>query len=193
MDFAGVYYKPNFLEKYEADALLRRLFEQVKWKQEFSTVAGRKYKQARLTAWYGEEALHYSGIDNKPKPWLDVLSNLRGSLESATGATYNGVLLNFYRNGDDSIGVHSDNERELGARPVIASVSLGATRTFVLAEKKQFGDRTWRLPLEHGSLLVMHDDAQARYVHHVPKEPSVTEPRVNLTYRRVFPELRVTR
>lgn len=189
----GIRYVPHFLARDVADALLQALRRDVKWKQEASLCRdGRRHKQPWLTAWYGDPGATYiySGVRNEPRAWTEALAQLRDEVAKETGTPFNSVLLNLYRNGDDSIGAHSDNEPELGTRPVIASVSLGATRTFVLAQRKPLERTAGRLLLEHGSLLVMNGDAQQRYVHHIPKEPAVTEARINLTFRRVFPELR---
>jgi alkylated DNA repair dioxygenase AlkB len=180
-----VTYEPAFLAPAEAGLLLRELLGEVRWRQEHLRVAGREIPFPRLTAWYGDPGAvyTYSGIANRPLDWTPGLARLRDRLRASLGAGFNSVLLNLYRTGSDSMGWHADDEPELGPRPVIASVSLGAARRFELRSRET--GETRRLALEDGSLLVMSGETQHRWRHQVPKEPTVRAPRLNLTFRTV--------
>jgi alkylated DNA repair dioxygenase AlkB len=146
-------------------------------------VYGKRYVQPRLTAWYGEARYTYSGLTLQPLPLTPLLEQLRAAVEHATGRRYNSVLLNYYRDGADSMGMHSDDEPELGAEPVIASLSYGATRTFTLRHKRS--KRTVKLDLTDGSLLLMAGKFQANWHHGIAKTAKVVGPRINLTFRFV--------
>ena len=166
--------------------MLDRLWHEVEWSQHHVRIAGRRVPCPRLSAWYGVDGAHYaySGHTYLPLPFSPLLNEIRREVESATGHPFNSVLLNAYRDGRDSMGWHSDDEPELGVRPVIASVSLGATRRFRLRHRRQDLDPV-ALDLEHGSLLVMDGDTQAHWHHAVPKTRRLVELRVNLTFRRI--------
>lgn len=146
---------------------------------------GRTVPAPRLEAWYGDPgaAYTYSGLAHEPLPWTAELQDLRERVESATATTFNSVLANLYRSGADSNGWHADDEPELGEQPVIASLSLGATRRFLLRHRAS-GERV-ELMLEAGSLLVMRGATQQCWQHCVPKQRTVQAPRINLTFRRV--------
>jgi alkylated DNA repair dioxygenase AlkB len=145
---------------------------------------GRRRMQPRLTAWYGDSAAYYqySGLSLSPLPWHPDLLQIRDRLASSSPAAFNSVLANAYRDGRDSMGWHRDDERELGPRPVIASVSLGQARRFLIREE---GERAVGLTLESGSLLIMKGDFQRRFRHSLPKTRRPAGLRINLTYRRV--------
>jgi alkylated DNA repair dioxygenase AlkB len=130
----------------------------------------------------------YSGIRNEPQPWTAAVAELKADAEAACGARFNSVLLNRYRSGADSMGWHADREPELGPEPVIASVSLGAARTFDLRHNKTGAVQSFSL--KGGSLLVMKGKTQAEWRHRVPKEPRVVGERINLTFRWVTPRAR---
>lgn len=147
---------------------------------------GRQVLQPRLTAWYGDAAYTYSGVTLEPLPWTPLLAMLRDRLIADVGERFNSVLCNLYRTGADSMGLHADDERELGPNPVIASVSVGATRRLVLRHKRRKAAPVI-LDLTSGSLLVMGPATQTFWRHAVPKDPRVVAPRVNLTFRRIVP------
>ena len=126
----------------------------------------------------------YSGVTHQALPWTDALTGVRRHVEEAAGTPFNSVLLNFYRDGQDSIGYHSDAEPELGVNPVIASISLGGVQQFVLKHTKSGEKRTY--DLAHGSLLVMGGTSQHHWVHGVPKTKAAVEPRINLTFRNII-------
>lgn len=157
------------------------------WREESIQLFGRRYRQPRLLAWYGDAgaSYRYSGVVHEPLPWLPELERLRRRVERLTGARFNSMLANLYRHERDSMGLHADDEPELGPRPVIASLSFGQTRTLRLRHRQRGDLKPVRLPLTSGSLLVMRGDTQRYWKHEVPKERSPCGPRVNLTFRRV--------
>jgi alkylated DNA repair dioxygenase AlkB len=144
--------------------------------------------QPRLTAWYGDpgRSYTYSGLTLEPLAWTADLQTLRRMAEQASDATFNSVLLNYYRDHNDSVGFHADDEPELGATPTIGSISLGATRTLTFKPKKRKDWEPVRVALESGSLLVMKGDTQRNWRHAVAKETRPCGPRVNLTFRRIL-------
>jgi alkylated DNA repair dioxygenase AlkB len=178
---------PAWIPHQEADALLSCLLERLPLRQESIVVAGRTVLQPRLTLWMGDpDAVYrYSGRSFVPVPWDDLVLELRSRVERSAQWCFNSVLFNLYRNGQDSMGYHADDEPELGPKPTIASVSFGATRQFKLKPRtKRFG-APGEFALTHGSLLIMRGSTQAVFVHGVPKEPAVSDPRLNLTFRYV--------
>ncbi len=169
------------------EEVLARLVEETPWRSEKIVMWGREYAQPRLLAWYGDPgaAYAYSGTRYEPLAWTPLLADLRRRVEDAAGAEFNSVLLNFYRGERDSMGMHSDDEPELGPEPVIASLSLGATRTLVLRHRSNRSIQNVRIPLESGSLLVMRGATQRHWQHGIAKLARPCGPRVNLTFRRI--------
>jgi len=165
------------------DAVLAQLIRETPWRAETITVYGKRYLQPRLTAWYGEAGYTYSGLTLAPMPLTALLAELRATVEGLTGHRYNSVLLNYYRDGQDSMGMHSDDEPELGPAPAIASLSLGATRTFILRHKTS--KRTVKLDLTDGSLLLMAGPLQTHWLHGINKTVKSLSARLNLTFRYV--------
>lgn len=180
-------YEPAFLSQPEADTLLETLLALPDWQREQIRIFGRDVQVPRLIAWFGDPGARYaySGVVHEAAPWPPALLQLRGRLRDALGVPFNGVLANRYRDGRDGMGWHSDDERELGARPVIASISLGAQRRFLLRHRGLEDEPTIDLPLEHGSLLVMKGDTQRHWKHSLPKTARCHSERVNLTFRWV--------
>jgi alkylated DNA repair dioxygenase AlkB len=166
---------------------LRWLIDNTPWRSEEIKLFGKRYLQPRLTAWFGDPGCtyRYSGLEMSLLDWNPTLLGLRRRVESLCGSSFNSVLLNYYRDGNDSMGMHSDDESELGPQPVIASLSLGATRTLQFRHKTRRELAPFKLPLASGSLLVMRGATQANWKHGVAKQPRVTGPRVNLTFRRI--------
>lgn len=181
---------PDWLAPETAEQLLARLIVEVEWRQDTMGTPGGRVALPRLTAWQGDaDAVYvYSGIRNEPQPWTAAVAELKADAEAACGARFNSVLLNRYRSGADSMGWHADREPELGPEPVIASVSLGAARTFDLRHNKTGAVQSFSL--KGGSLLVMKGKTQAEWRHRVPKEPRVVGERINLTFRWVTPRAR---
>ncbi len=177
-------YFPEFLNPDEADRFLAALWNELNWMQAEITMFGRKVMQPRLIAWYGEPGANYaySCLSLTPRPWHPVLLELKTRIEDLTASRFNSVLANAYRNGRDSMGWHRDDEKELGSRPTIASLSLGAERRFLVREQ---GCKSSGLVLEHGSLLLMQGNCQKRFQHSLPKTRRETGLRINLTYREI--------
>ncbi len=169
-------------------ALFDRLIEQIDWRQEQVTVFGKSYPQPRLCAWYGDREYAYSGIRLTPQPWHPDLLRIKQTVETLAQAEFNSVLLNYYRDGNDSMGMHSDDEPELGPQPVIASVSLGATRDFILKHRYRKELATVKLALPAGSLLLMRGDPQRYWRHGINKIKRPCGARINLTFRRIVAE-----
>lgn len=171
------------------DVLLRRLIDETPWRSEKVTVWGKAYQQPRLIAWHGDEGQQYSysGISLQPLPWTRTLLGIRAVVQALSDESFNSVLLNYYRDHRDSMGFHSDDEPELGPTPTIASVSLGATRTFVLKHKHRGDLKAVRIELPAGSVLMMKGQTQKNWKHGIDKQTRPCGPRVNLTFRRIHP------
>ena len=187
---ADLLFDPNFLPESEAGTLCAQLTAEVAWEQRAIRMFGRELPQPRLTAWHGDPAARYtySGLTWEPRPWTPALLDLRQRVAAATGARFNSVLLNYYRDGRDSMGWHADDEPELGPSPVIASLSLGATRRFRLrpiGPKAGALAQPLGLDLPNGSLLLMRGPTQHCWQHALPKTARPTGPRLNLTFRWV--------
>ena len=182
-------FQPNFMNLDKADEVFESLMNKVDWQEESLWIAGQQRKVPRLIAWYGDSdaQYRYSGELHHPQPWFPELESIKQSLEVSLGQSFNSVLCNLYRNGQDSVGWHADDERELGEQPVIASLSLGASRTFQLKHKNKPNLRH-KMSLSSGSLLVMQGTTQQFWLHQVPKEPKVSQARINLTFRKVITE-----
>lgn len=175
----------GFLPADEAARSFDALMREIPWEQREIVIMGRRVMQPRKVAWLGErEAVYtYSGVTNVPVPWTPALLDLRVRVEEAAGARFNSALANLYRDERDSMGMHADAEKELGKDPVIASLSLGATRRFQLRHAKRKGVAGRDLVLESGTLLIMRGTTQRFYRHGVPKETRPTGARINLTFR----------
>ena len=163
--------------------VLARLVEETPWRADTIVVYGKRHLQPRLTAWYGDARYTYSGLTLDPLPMTPLLAQLHAAVETVTGHRFNSVLLNYYRNGSDSMGMHSDDEPELGPQPVIASLSFGAVRTFIL--RHRFNKRTVKIDLSDGSLLLMSGSLQTYWMHGINKTTRAILPRVNLTFRYI--------
>ncbi len=181
---ADVSYFPNFFDLEESKLLYQNLSEKIKWQQDFIKIYGKTIPLPRLTAWYGEidKNYSYSGIFMKPNKWNSDLLLIKEKIEIISKVNFNGLLLNFYRNGADSMGWHADNEPELGINPVIASVSFGETRTFQFKHKENSTLKS-QIDLENGSLLLMQGTTQHKWLHQIPKTTKLLKPRINLTFR----------
>lgn len=164
-----------------------QLQKNIVWRQDQLRIHGRKISIPRLNAWYGDAGADYSysGIHFKALPWFPLLSELKEKAQTLSGKRFNSVLANCYRDGNDSVSWHSDDEAELGENPVIASFSFGATRDFALRHKTRRDLKTLKLPLTSGSLLVMTGSTQHYWQHQIPKSKRVTKARINLTFRQI--------
>jgi alkylated DNA repair dioxygenase AlkB len=177
---------PGAFAPSEAGRLFDELRGQVRWQQEQVLIFGQRRLVPRLVAWHGDAGASYvySGTEHHPEPWTPALERIRDRVSALTGAGFNAVLLNLYRDGRDGMGWHADDEPELGRNPVIASVSLGATRRFCLRHRRRKGLKL-DLPLPHGSLLCMSGATQHHWLHALPKTRLPVAERINLTFRLV--------
>lgn len=183
-------YHPLLFDSQEQSLLMNALQEEIPWKQEHIKLFGKTHPTPRLTAWHGDThcVYKYSGVVNQPFPWTPSLLTIKTRIESlSNGATFNCVLLNFYRDGSDKMGWHSDDEKELGPNPSIASVSFGATRRFDFKHKTEAHNK-FSIQLESGSLLLMQGDMQHHWLHQIPAQKRIQEPRINLTFRYIPPQ-----
>lgn len=171
-----------------ADQLFDALWDDLEWQQTHIRMHGKKIPVPRLDVWYGDPGhrYRYSGVQFEPRPWTQTLRAIKCELERRMGLTFNSLLANLYRDGQDSVAWHSDDEPELGTNPVIASISLGAERRFSFRHKKR-EQETVRLDLPHGSLLMMAGETQHRWQHQLSKTVRTPGPRINLTFRSVHP------
>lgn len=184
-------YWPHFLDRSNAWQLLEHLIAKVPYRQDKIMMFGRPVLQPRLVCWMADSGfnLKYSGLIMEPTPWDPEVLVLKQQVEALTNATYNSVLINYYRDGQDSMGWHADNEKELGLNPIIASVSLGASRKFCLKPNQSTDGsptQTISLLLEHGSLLLMGPGVQNQYKHQLPKTTKTLGTRINLTFRKML-------
>lgn len=184
---ATLWFSPQWLPLEAADALFDQLLAEIPWEVHRIRLFGREVDSPRLSCWMGDAdaAYRYSGTRFVPHPWHPALRMLKQRLENEFAVAFNSVLANRYRNGRDAMGWHSDDEPELGAAPVIASISLGATRRFVLKHRRQ-SERKLELPLPHGSLLLMSGETQRHYRHALPRTVKPVGERINLTFRNIL-------
>jgi alkylated DNA repair dioxygenase AlkB len=186
----GVFeYWPGFLDPEEASSYFAALQSRIDWHTPRVFVCGRWIDSPRQSAWYGDRGAvyRYSGTLNEPIPWLPELKTLRERLNHFCKNQFNSTLANHYRSGNDSMGWHSDDEKELGPDPVIASISLGGARRFLLRHRRRQDLPTHEIMLENGSLLVMRTGSQGTWRHSIPKTRRAVAPRINLTYRHIMP------
>jgi len=179
-------YYPHFYKAIDADLYFDLIRAEAIWKQETIKIYGQDVLYPRLTSWYGDNDSNYkfSGTKFAPNQWTETLLKIRDDINKAEPSSFNSVLLNLYRNGNDSVSWHTDAEPELGINPVIASVNFGAARKFML---RRINDHTQKMELilQHGSLLVMKGELQHHWQHQVPKSVRITHERINLTYRYI--------
>lgn len=181
-----VFHLRHWLAQPVADALMQALQTQVPWDAHRIRMFGRWLDSPRLSCWMGDADAHYrySGADFLPHPWTPAVLAVREQLQQAVDGRFNSVLLNRYRDGRDSMGWHSDDEPELGPMPLIASLSLGASRRFLLRRRDDPAQKLEYL-LGHGDLLLMRGQCQRDYQHALPKTARVCDERINLTFRQI--------
>jgi alkylated DNA repair dioxygenase AlkB len=179
-------YFPYFLDKEKANRYLEVFNTKIEWKQESMNMYGKQLLFPRLTAWYGDSDKPYtfSGITLQPKSWTQELLEIKSMIEPICEVKFNSVLLNLYRNGNDSISWHTDAEKELGKNPLIASVNFGAERKFQIKHNET--NEKHEIILKHGSLLIMKGELQHFWKHQVPKQKDILKERVNLTFRVIL-------
>lgn len=183
---ADVRHLPGWLQHARAHILLYELQHTVPWEIHRIRMFGRWLDSPRLSCWMGDADAHYrySGADFLPHPWAPAVLELREQVQQACAGRFNSVLLNRYRDGCDSMGWHSDDEPELGPTPLIASLSLGAPRRFLLRRRDDPAQKFEYL-LGHGDLLLMRGQCQRDYQHALPKTARVLGERINLTFRQI--------
>ncbi len=182
-----LYYDAHFLEHSVAQTLFDTLSNQINWQQYHIKMFGKMLPQPRLTAWYGDNEISYSysNLHLKALPFTPALEQLRTKLQTSLNMPLNSALLNLYRDKNDSMGWHADDEKELGLNPSIASLSVGSTRKFMIKHKTK-PHLKLTLPLAHGSLLIMKGSMQHHWLHAIPKSSQDCGPRINLTYRQII-------
>ena len=180
-DFYADFYSPE-----EANKILKELISSTPWKQEYINIMGKVSPIPRLTYWYSRDSkpYKYSGIKVQPIPYTKLITDIAKKIEDKTNLNFNSVLLNYYRDGNDSVSWHADDEKSLGSQVNIASISIGAERDFQFKRKDGNGERQ-KITLTNGSLLVMHSPKQEFWLHQIPKRKKINEPRVNLTFRYI--------
>lgn len=183
----SAYLFPNYFDSEKSNTFFDLLLKQTPWRHDAISIYGRRMLQPRLTAWYGEpgRSYRYSGLTLEPLVWTDTLIEIKRQIEVIAQVNFTGALLNYYRNQDDSMGWHRDNEKELGKNPIIGSVSFGASREF---QFRFYQDKKTRISVElqHGSLLLMKGETQDYWEHSLPKRKRTIGPRINITFRVVL-------
>jgi len=184
---AEINYHPRFISDTDGWSFFEKILQGTEWRQEHITIFGKSHLTPRLSCWMGDEGLDYSysNLTMTPVPWSDTARRIKHQLETQTHESFNSVLINYYRDGQDSNGWHSDDEPELGMNPIIASVSLGDTRDFKLRHKTN-KKLSHTLSLGHGSLLMMRGTTQQCWQHQIPRRVKAG-PRLNLTFRTIKP------
>jgi alkylated DNA repair dioxygenase AlkB len=177
---------PDFFSQKLADIYFRKLQDSLDWKQEPIRMFGKMVMQPRLTALYGDpdRPYGYSGIAMNALDWTSELRGMKERLQEFSGIEFTHVLCNYYRDGQDSMGWHRDNEAVLGKNPSIASITFGATRLFQVRHYETKSHKI-DIPLTHGSLLMMSGESQNHWEHQIPKTKKVFGPRINLTFRKL--------
>lgn len=185
-DHLSIRLQPGFLSQIQADKLLAQLIETTAWQQPKLKVYGKWHRTPRLVSFVGEPNLNYkySNTLHDTQSWTATLSNLKKRVEAFSGESFNCVLLNYYRDGQDTMGWHADDEPELGPRPTIASLSIGAARDIHF--KPKAGGELIKLNLPCASLFLMKGQTQQYWLHHIPKRAQCDTPRINLTFRQIL-------
>jgi alkylated DNA repair dioxygenase AlkB len=173
-------------KKFSEDELSDIKFTNIQWRQEKLKLYGKLIPFPRLTSWFGDsgKSYSYSGVTSRPNPWNKGLLYLKEEIEKCAGVEFNSVLLNWYRDGEDSLSWHADDEKELGINPIIASANFGETRDFIIRRNEHMETKI-TLPLRHGTLLIMRGELQHFWQHSVPKRKNIRGSRFNLTFRRI--------
>lgn len=179
-------YEPEFLSAPESKQLYQTLVDEISWEQPFVTVFGQSHQIPRLQDWQSDDGVkyQYSGKELAPRPWHPTVFNLKQHIEAFTGKRFNSVLINYYRNGNDKMGWHADNEPELGANPAVVSVSLGAERDIQFKSNEY--PKAINVMLVDGSLLMMKAGMQRHFQHQIPARKRIAQPRISLTFRHVL-------
>ena len=179
-------YYPSFISLDEASHLWKHLKEQVAWQSHSIKLFGKTYLQPRLIAWMSDEGIDYTYSKTRliSSPWDKHVYRIKAHIEKATNQVFNAVLINYYRDGQDSMGWHADNEKEIHPDSIIASISLGGERFFHLRDLRDKTNKK-KIRLQHGSLLTMDRKLQDHWEHQVPKTKKPIQGRINLTFRHI--------
>jgi alkylated DNA repair dioxygenase AlkB len=178
-------YIENFISEEDSKFLFNKLKEEIHWEEKQITLFGNTYMQPRLIKWFGEKEYMYSNKRLEKDKLPKLIKKIQEKIEKTILTKFNSVLVNYYRDGNDSMGKHSDDEKELGVQPLIASISFGTQRDFIIQEK--IGNKKrYTISLESGSLLIMKNNAQKLYSHELPKRKKIEEGRINLTFRYIY-------
>ncbi|HEY8930045.1 MAG TPA: alpha-ketoglutarate-dependent dioxygenase AlkB [Mucilaginibacter sp.] len=180
-------YRAGFIGENESNALLQKFIGQTPWQQRTQRMYDKDVLTPRLTAWYGDpEVYDYASLtQSKPNFWTPELLHIKALVEPFAGTHFNSVLLNYYRDGNDSVAWHSDREDVLGKNPIIASVSFGQVRSFDIRNKHDHSEK-YSVRLEHGSFLLMKAGLQENWEHRIAKSTKPMKARINLTFRVVI-------
>lgn len=184
---AALAYYPGFIGVADGIFLMEKMISEAPWSQKVVRMYDKQVVTPRLSAWYADPATYdYTSLRKAaPNYWTPELLAIKKQVESFSGCIFNSVLLNYYRDGNDSVAWHSDNEKALGTHPVIASITFGQVRAFDIRHKRDHSER-YTVRLEHGSLLLMKGDLQANWEHRIAKSTRPMKPRLNLTFRAVI-------
>lgn len=179
-------YLPDYMQSLPTEQWFNLLLNSIAWSNDTVKMFGKTLILNRKSAWYGDSGARYaySGISREPLPWTDELLTIKHTCEEVANASFNSVLCNLYHDGNDGMGWHADDERELGLEPIIASISFGAERKFSF--KHRFTKERVDIQLAHGSMLIMRGETQHAWQHALPKSKRVCEPRINLTFRNIL-------
>jgi alkylated DNA repair dioxygenase AlkB len=177
-------YRQGFFNAADSERMFRCINDETPWEARNIILFGKEVPQPRLACWYGDLAYSYSGITLDPRPMTPTLLEIKQRCEKETTTQFNSVLVNLYRDGQDSMGLHADDEPELGVEPIIASVSFGGERNFRLRHRQT--KELQQVSLASGSLLVMSGLSQACWMHDIPKTKKFVAPRINLTFRYIY-------
>ncbi|MDQ7947414.1 MAG: alpha-ketoglutarate-dependent dioxygenase AlkB [Pedobacter sp.] len=180
-------YYPDFINEQEGTAVMEKLIRESPWTQKVVRMYEKEVLTPRLSAWYADPTTYdYTSLRKAtPNCWTTELLAIKNSVEQAADTSFNSVLLNYYRDGNDSVAWHSDNEKALGTHPIIASVTFGQVRCFDIRKKIDHVEK-YSIRLEHGSLLIMKGDLQANWEHRIAKTNRPMSARLNLTFRTVI-------
>jgi alkylated DNA repair dioxygenase AlkB len=179
----------DFYAATDCERIYQRLLREQNWPSNRYIVAGRQFTLPRLQTWHADPGIKYSYSNNllETRAWTFLLSDIRAKVELCLDFSFNSVLVNWYRNGEDYVGWHADNEPELGEKPFIVSLTFGAERLFEFRHRKSL--ECGQILLRSGTLLIMQPDFQHHWHHSVPIDKTVKEGRINLTFRKVTPKI----
>ena len=184
-----IYYKRKLIEEDESKDMYKKLLDnEIEWEKREVKIYGKTFEQPRLISYMASESrlnYKYSGLRLVPKDFTPTVIKIKELVEKESGESFNSCLLNFYRDGSDHVSWHSDNEKEYGKEPTIASFTLGTERDFILKEKVN-NDNKVKIKLENGSLLIMSGRTQDEWLHQIPKRAGVKTGRINLTFRKII-------